>query len=44
VVSTSGEVEPCSRWETLGGHLNFFVGGSAITLQEFGPYFFECVR
>jgi hypothetical protein len=44
VVSTSGEVEPCSRWEILKGCLGFFVGGSAVTLQEFGSYFSECVR
>jgi hypothetical protein len=44
VVLTSGEVELCSRWETFGGRLGFFVGGSAVTLREFGPYFFECVR
>jgi hypothetical protein len=43
-MSTSGEVEPCLRWDSLGGRLSFFVGGSVVTLREFGPYFSECVR
>jgi hypothetical protein len=32
-VSSSGEVGPCSRWETLGGRLGFVIGGSVVTLR-----------
>jgi hypothetical protein len=43
VVSTSGEAEPRSRWETLGGVSRLFIGGSAIAPREFSPYFSGCV-
>jgi hypothetical protein len=39
VVSTLGEVRPCSRWNTLGGRLGFIIGGSVVTFWEFRPLF-----
>ena len=39
VVSTSGEVGPCSRWDTLGGRLGFIIGDSVVTFREFCPLF-----
>jgi hypothetical protein len=39
VVSTSGEVGPCSRWDTLRGRLGFIIGGSVVTFWEFRPLF-----